>query len=98
MKGDPRHGRPGKPGHSRPGSEPIDRVLAKRRVEGGHWLFDGFLCRTTPMVYAGHGRSRPVRRVVWEHYIGDVPEGMVVKADCAKIECFRPEHLHLAMH
>lgn len=77
------------------------RLLAKRRIVDGHWLFDGYLMPT------GYGRLRVgsltdgsrrtvyVHRLAYELWVGPIPDGFDVHHLCGRRDCFNPAHLEL---
>lgn len=79
-------------------------VLAQRvldrceHTEDGCWLFQGALSRGYARIstYDGTTRKQIVQqghRVVYEHLIGPIPEGLVLDHLCKNRNCVNPEHL-----
>ncbi len=41
------------------------------------------------------GRPRPVHRILFEHFVGPIPEGLQIDHLCRNRACSRPSHLEL---
>ena len=75
----------------------IGATLAQRTERAGiHLLWVGPRLRSgTPYMTTAGRKTRPVRRVAWETYVGPVPEGLVVTVNCGEMDCVDVAHLHL---
>lgn len=71
--------------------------LMKRtvRTSDGHLLWTGGLANGYPA--AKHeGKTVYVKRLVWEHENGPIPEGAVMISTCGQRACIEPSHLALS--
>lgn len=77
----------------------LTRFMAKvEQTPSGCWLWTG--ARTGSRDAVGgygnirlQGRSRPAHRVSYEHFIGPIPEGLVLDHVCRNRLCVNPDHL-----
>ena len=72
----------------------FEEVLAKvnKEGEGGCWIWTGGLCHGYGDVTMNRRQWR-LHRLMWEHYVGPVPEGLVLDHLCRNRACCNPEHL-----
>ena len=47
---------------------------------------------------AGHKRALIAPRVSYQHHVGEIPDGMVVRHKCDNPACVAPHHLELGSH
>jgi hypothetical protein len=76
----------------------LEPRLMKRtlRTLDGHLLWTGGLSNGRPA--AKHeGRTVYIKRLVWEHENGAIPEGAVVISTCGERNCVEPSHLALGV-
>jgi hypothetical protein len=59
----------------------------------GCWLWLGQLNRNGYGYVSVGGRKRVAHRVVWEVFVGPVPEGMVLDHTCRVRCCCNPNHI-----
>ena len=45
-----------------------------------------------------YGKHEKVHRVIYEHCIGQIPQGMIIHHSCGKENCINPSHLKLCHH
>ena len=76
------------------------RIFARVREDGGCWIFTGSLKGGTGYgqvltgeLDKGTRRNESAHRVMYEAFIGDVPEGFDVHHVCARRACVNPLHL-----
>ena len=81
---------------AKPGTPPILKILARMSVTPkGCWewlgasIKDGYGMVDTP---AG---AKLVHRVSYEHFVGPIPKGLLVRHKCDNPPCFYPPHLEL---
>ncbi|WP_425061836.1 HNH endonuclease signature motif containing protein [Roseovarius confluentis] len=82
------------------GETALNRVLSKVvKTQSGCWEYTGKL---TPKGYAhvksDDGKMRFAHRIVFEAYIGPVPEGKEVDHLCRNRSCCNPDHLEAVTH
>jgi hypothetical protein len=66
----------------------------------GYWIdgplgchvWDGALNSDGYPVVRHHGKVMLARRVLWEEHNGPIPEGHVLRNECMKRSCVRPDH------
>lgn len=79
------------------GAAPLfERLWAKVRIEGEHWLWEGATSGTgTPTIAAGapSRKSLAVHRLIWTWAYGPLAEGVEVTQRCGLRRCVRPTHL-----
>jgi hypothetical protein len=76
--------------------EPIDRFMAKVEIVGDCWLWRGNRCSGYAYFFPGGDRRTPcVRGHRWsyEHFVGPVPDGLVLGHTCEHRHCVNPEHV-----
>jgi hypothetical protein len=64
------------------------------RTPDGHLLWIGGRANGYPAV-KHDGKTVYVKRLVWEHENGPIPEGAVVISTCDERTCIEPSHLTL---
>lgn len=77
----------------------IDRVMhSVIKTPEGCWIYNGYVgkdgyCK----IHVGRRGSKKARvhRVVYEHYFGPIPEGLLVCHTCDNTRCCNPSHLFL---
>jgi len=76
---------------------PYERVMARIRVEDGHWLDPSTSRQGYGQVSAGRKGAPPLKshRVVYEHHRGPIPVGMVIDHLCRTKACVNPDHLEV---
>lgn len=72
-------------------------------TESGCWLWNGgHETRGWPFLNYGRiwvrGRTLPAHRVAYEHFVGPIPEGMLVLHKCDVPLCVNPDHLFLGTY
>ena len=74
----------------------VDRLLAKREVVQGCWIWVGSCTRDGyGVMTVGRNNQRRVHRLSYEHFVGAIPGGMLVCHSCDNPKCFNPNHLFL---
>lgn len=74
----------------------LDKIVALDDEQGGCWIWTASR--------GGHGygygqfgiasgKMVPAHRWSYEHFVGPIPDGLVVDHLCRRIECVNPEHL-----
>ena len=58
----------------------------------GHWYWNGKVDAKGTPVYGGRQR-RNARRIMWELYMGEIPEDHQIKTTCEENLCINWEHL-----
>ena len=78
-----------------PGRSMEERVFTRLREDPstGCWEWQGALSAGYGAVGGSDGRKIFVHRWVYEHLVGDIPEGLVIDHLCANRRCANPEHL-----
>lgn len=75
----------------------IERLLERvQHLPSGCWLWTGAIKDNGyGVISSGGHRGRVVRthRVAYEHFIGPIPEGLVLDHLCRNRACCNPEHL-----
>jgi len=83
------------------------RPLAKRvhtwikkysSCSGECWLWQGTTDRNGYGYVGVHGRTIPVHRVVYEFFVGTVPDGLEIDHLCRRRNCINPFHLRPVTH
>jgi hypothetical protein len=94
VKGRPR---PYLRGHCPRKSRPaIDRFLEKvdRSSPDGCWLWTGFIWRSGyGCFWQEDGASTRAHRFAYEHFVGPIPDGLVLDHLCRVRHCVNPDHL-----
>jgi hypothetical protein len=72
-----------------------DRVHAE--PNSGCWLWVGFVTRKGYGTFS-EGKNYRAHRWAYEHYAGDIPEGMDLDHTCKTPECVNPDHLQVCTH
>lgn len=87
--GDPLAGRPGFKG-----VPPLDRLLRRRSVtKSGCWEISGAGSENEYPTLRINGRIVKAHRFAYEHYVGPVPDGLILDHLCRNRHCANPEHL-----
>ncbi len=81
----------------------IDRFMSNVSPEpnSGCWLWMGSVVSEAPGAQYGQfggGRNRLAHRKAYEHFVGPVPEGLVVRHKCDMPCCVNPDHLKIGTH
>ncbi|WP_431509767.1 HNH endonuclease [Variovorax sp. DAIF25] len=71
----------------------LERARARCEDDGGCWTWQGHMNRGCTPVMKDRGRSRAVRRIVYEAACGPVKNGFEVVRTCENPRCCNPEHL-----
>lgn len=72
----------------------LGRFLAKVRMqEDGCWLWFGAINREGYGHFYANGKQILAHRWAYQHYVGPIPEGLLVLHHCDTPGCVRPEHL-----
>lgn len=58
----------------------------------GCWVWDGALNSDGYPLVWHEGKPQLARRVTWEQHNGPIPEGHVLRNECMKRSCVRPDH------
>lgn len=80
----------------------INQVEERRLLEKIHFSDDCWLW--TAALSKGYGSfrttagMRKAHRLVWEHYVGPIPEGLVLDHLCRQRACVNPDHLEVVTH
>ena len=70
------------------------RLFAKRRIaENGCWEFTGSLTADGYGQMYYNSKVTTVHRAAYLHFIGPVPNKLVVNRKCGAVNCFNPDHL-----
>jgi hypothetical protein len=78
----------------RPPVPAIERFLSRAQPESdGCVVWTGFLDRDGYGQMQVDGRTARVHRWSYEHYIGPIPDGLVIDHLCRNRACVNPEHL-----
>ena len=76
------------------GKSPLERFMRRRSIDSnGCWLIAG---RGTPAGYQSlhiDGRLVYAHRWAYEHFVGPIPDGMMIDHLCRVPRCANPEHL-----
>ena len=76
----------------------IDRLMRSVSKTETCWLWSGTVSDSGYGVISdssGHPRVKKVHRVVYAHFVGEIPNGMMVCHRCDVPLCVNPEHLWL---
>lgn len=74
---------------------PIERFLDKvRKVESGCWEWTGSRSVGYGRLHIA-GKSELAHRFAYEHYIGPIPEGLVIDHLCRVRHCVNPAHMEV---
>lgn len=77
----------------------LDRVLPRLKVEGECWVWTGAKAWGYGQVKrSGTRRLGRVHRLMYEHYVGPVPEGLELDHLCRNRACANPSHLEAVTH
>lgn len=84
-----------------PASYPVEDKLREigwtevlRGLETPCWEWNGNCTRLNGYgSFHLNGRGRPVSRVSYEVFVGEIPEGLLVRHKCDNPPCMNPEHL-----
>jgi hypothetical protein len=71
----------------------IDRVMARVDTSGECWQWQGALRNGYGVVGIGNKRLGYVHRIVYEHLIAAIPEGLHIDHLCRNRPCCNPAHL-----
>jgi len=83
--------RPGRGANRR--SPILDRFFSHIELDGSCWAWTGYV---SPNGYGQMGDNRRihyVHRWAYEHFIGPIPEGLVIDHLCRNRRCVNPAHL-----
>ena len=76
--------------------ERIERRIKK--TENGCWIYTGGLTRLGYGQVRSKGRMRSTHQVMFEHFVGPVPDGKELDHLCRTRPCCRPDHLEPVTH
>lgn len=62
-------------------------------IEGGCWLWLGYLDRKGYGRFSLGHKNRIAHRIAYEHYIGPIPDGLPLDHLCRNRACVNPAHL-----
>lgn len=76
------------------------RIESKVRIEGDHWIWTGAtnphgkpIMSTTNKSPGGYKLIALGNRLIYEEYVGPIPDGGRIYVDCDRQDCVKPEHL-----
>lgn len=89
-----------------------ERIQSRVTVDpGGCWLMDGYLRNGYALMRDDEGKQRDAHRVVYEEYVGPIPEGLQLDHVCHTLDkdcgggftcphrrCVNPAHLEPVTH
>lgn len=88
--------RNGIPDRDRPGAPDgtIEQILARLVIQSdGCWLWPGCKNKLGYGIVERHRKKLRVHRLVYEHYRGEIAEGLVLHHTCKRAACANPAHL-----
>lgn len=86
------------------GADPFDKVMAKIEIDEstGCWHYTGWKNAAGYGMYShredGRVKHKLVHRLVWEHFNGEIQDGLWVLHSCDVRDCCNPDHLRLGTH
>lgn len=71
---------------------PLERFWPKVRISGTHWLWTAYI---RPDGYGGFRADdvHTAHRFSYQHFVGPIPEGLVIDHLCRVRNCVNPDHL-----
>ena len=72
----------------------LARILRRRLIKGGHWLWTGARAQSGHGHIHVAGRTRHIHRVYYEVFVRH-PHSKHVLHKCREAACFNPKHLYL---
>ncbi len=64
-------------------------------TESGCWIWVGASVEAGYGVIRIDGKNRRAHRISYECYVGEIPEGLIIRHKCDVVSCINPDHLEL---
>ena len=71
----------------------VDRFMSKVEISDGCWLWTGALTKSGYAVFQFEDYPWRGHRWSYTHFVGPIPDGLVLDHLCRVRRCVRPEHL-----
>lgn len=72
-------------------------LIDRTRDDAGCAVWMQACCNGHP-AFRKDGKTKLVRRAIWEDLNGQIPEGQVIRMTCETVKCVRPEHMELTTY
>lgn len=80
----------------------IERLMEKvQKDPSGCWIFTGYKAQYGYGKIGRGGRGKGMalaHRVTYEHFVGPIPDGLLIDHRCARRDCVNPDHLRPTTH
>lgn len=77
----------------------LRRFLVKvDKQDNGCWIWTAGLTSDGYGQFSLDGRPQRAHRVSYEHYVGEIPDGMLIRHKCDVPTCVAPEHIEVGTY